>query len=312
MEGKKKSSESTYPCSSLMEGLSKFSDFATARIPPGPQFIPFNWAINSLKGLTGVYLFLIMLYHDNFSLGAWVYFTVHGSYGMFWILKDQIFPDSKFGVKITLMSCTLPYIVMYIYLLPGYRMLSTHSGNDPSIGRIIACYVSYVLGIFLMIGSDLQKHFSIKYNPGLINTGFFKMTRNPNYLGEILIYNSFAIIVARMEFWTILFYAYTIIFGIRMLVKDYSLSRKVGWKEYDSYLLLPKFSTSTVDNIVIYMFIAFGIFSMYITGGILPFLKELKSILIYQDSEHFCSLVRSSDAYGYLTNYISTYVSLIK
>lgn len=155
-----------------------------------------------------------------------------------------------------------------------------------------------------MIGSDLQKFYCIKYKPGLVNSGFFKITRNPNYLGEILIYNSFAIIVARMEFWTILFYAYTIIFGIRMIVKDYSLSKKKGWKEYDSYLLLPKFSSSDLDNYIIYSLFLAVIYSIYITGGVLPFVKEMNNILINKDATNFCSLVRASDAYQYVAGLI--------
>ena len=94
----------TYPCDSLMAFLCKFSDFTTYNLPPGKPFIPMNIIINCLKGLTGIYLFLLMLYFDNFSLGAWVYLTVHGSYGMFWILKDVIFPDAKFGGNLTLLS----------------------------------------------------------------------------------------------------------------------------------------------------------------------------------------------------------------
>ena len=113
------SSSKTYPCQGFVEGLSKFSDFAMYNIPPGPAFLPMNWIINCLKGGTGVFLFTLMVYYNNFSLGAWVYFTVHGSYGVCWILKDVIFPDNKFGVNITVMSATLPVSVMIIYLIPG-------------------------------------------------------------------------------------------------------------------------------------------------------------------------------------------------
>ena len=141
--------------------------------------------------------------------------------------------------------------------------------------------MSYVLGLFLMIGADLQKYYVLKYRPKgkhLINDGFFRITRNPNYLGEILIYNSFAIIVNRSEFWVILAFAYTIVFGVRMLIKDLSLSKKPGWKQYDSYLLLPKFSTSCVDNYIIYLAISVVIYLLYVTGGIFPFIEAIKRL----------------------------------
>jgi protein-S-isoprenylcysteine O-methyltransferase Ste14 len=270
------------------------------RIPPGPAIFPMNWIINGLKGLTGIYLFAIMLYYDNFSRGAWIYWCVHGSYGIFWILKDVIFPDNKFGVNITLFSASLPISVMYIYLIPGYRMLSQHSMDDPSLERIILCLVTYFMGIFLMTCSDLQKYYTCKYNPGLIKTGFFKMTRNPNYLGEIFIYNSFAIIVGRMEFWVILFFAYTIVFGVRMTIKDLSLSKKKGWKDYDSYMLLPKFSSCWLDNLIIYSsMILLGV-SIYVSGGFVAWSQDLYYALVHTDASKFCEKFHNSDLYPYI------------
>ena len=150
-----------------------------------------------------------------------------------------------------------------------------------------------------MICSDLQKYYTIKYNPGLINDGFFKMTRNPNYLGEVLIYNSFAIIVARDEFWVILFYAYFIIFGIRMLIKDYSLSKKKGWAKYDSYMFFPKFSSCWLDNCIIYFFIFALLYSIYFCGGILAFFEESNKILFHADSSTYCEKFFATDLYHY-------------
>mmetsp|Transcript_12077 Transcript_12077/g.10676 ORF Transcript_12077/g.10676 Transcript_12077/m.10676 type:complete len:321 (+) Transcript_12077:8-970(+) len=291
--------KSNYPFSCLIKGLNKFSDYVTYNLGPGPQFIPMNWCINMLKGLCGIYIFIIMLCYDNFSRGAWIYLTVHGSYGICWLLKDLIFPDSKYSVNITLLSSTLPISVMYIYLIPGYRMLSLHSGNNPSTERIIICFTSYLVGIFLMICSDLQIYYTTKYKPGLITTGFFKFTRNPNYIGEVLIYNSFAIIVGREEFWIILFFAYTIIFGIRMLIKDFSLSRKKGWTQYDSYMFLPKFSSCCLDNAIIYTTLFGLIYSVYICGGTASFLHEANKIVFQYDSSSFCDKLHQSELYQY-------------
>jgi Protein of unknown function (DUF1295) len=41
--------------------------------------------------------------------------------------------------------------------------------------------------------SDAQKFYILRERKGLIEDGLFTRTRNPNYLGEILIYVSFAI-----------------------------------------------------------------------------------------------------------------------
>ncbi len=55
---------------------------------------------------------------------------------------------------------------------------------------LILCYVA---GLILMMGSDYQKNTTLLKKQGLISDGFFKYTRNPNYLGELLIYSSFVL-----------------------------------------------------------------------------------------------------------------------
>ena len=51
--------------------------------------------INLHKGMTGLVVVIMMFYFQNFSVGAWVYLALHGSYGLMWLLKDQLFPDKK-------------------------------------------------------------------------------------------------------------------------------------------------------------------------------------------------------------------------
>ena len=35
--------------------------------------------------------------YKNYSLGAWIYTILHGTYGACWVLKDLTFPDKNFG-----------------------------------------------------------------------------------------------------------------------------------------------------------------------------------------------------------------------
>jgi len=81
-----------------------------------------------------------------------------------------------------------------------------------------------------------------------------KYSRNPNYVGEILIYSSFALCVQRNEFWAVLFFMWTVIFISRMVQKDYSLSKKLGWDEYasHSWMLFFKFGGSAVLSAILY------------------------------------------------------------
>ena len=62
-----------------------------------------------------LYLFVLMCYFDNFSLGAWVYLSLHGSYGIFWLVKDMVFPDPITQAKHTFMSWL---ILMVVVLIP--------------------------------------------------------------------------------------------------------------------------------------------------------------------------------------------------
>jgi steroid 5-alpha reductase family enzyme len=84
----------------------------------------------------------------------------------------------------------------------------------------------YNFGIVLMMGADGQKYFTLRVKKGLLNDGFMKWSRNPNYLGEMMIYGSFALLVQRWEPWIVLGYMWSLIFLSRMVIKDYRLSKK--------------------------------------------------------------------------------------
>lgn len=47
----------------------------------GPKWFQTNHVVNTQKGGTLLAMFLLMCYYNNFSLGAWMYLALHGSYG---------------------------------------------------------------------------------------------------------------------------------------------------------------------------------------------------------------------------------------
>lgn len=51
------------------------------------KYVPIRHIINLQKGGTFFVMFFLMCYYNNFSLGAWVYLALHGSYGMKLTLK---------------------------------------------------------------------------------------------------------------------------------------------------------------------------------------------------------------------------------
>ena len=125
-----------------------------------------------------------------------------------------------------------------------------------------------------MLGTDAQKYFQLRERRGLINDGYFKWTRNPNYVGEIMLYASFGILVNDCRFWFILSYMWGFVFMIRMTIKDNSLWKKEGSRQYfeQSWLILPKWYGNTLLSVVIYSIVAIKSFMVY-NYGIEGFVK---------------------------------------
>lgn len=150
--------------------------------------------------------------------------------------------------------------VVLPYSYGAYLVASGVAPQDPSPERVCVCVVMYVFGVVLMMGADGQKYFTLRERRRLLDDGFMKWSRNPNYVGEMMIYGAFALLIQCWEPWYILAYVWTLLFLSRMVQKDYSLSKKAGWKEYaaQSWMLPFKFGGSTLISIVIYS-IFFGI-----------------------------------------------------
>lgn len=84
--------------------LNKFNDYISTSIPPGPKIIKLKYIINFQKGSTMLYVFYLMNYFNNYSLSAYLYLALHGTYGIIWLLKDTIMPDKNWNKKATIIS----------------------------------------------------------------------------------------------------------------------------------------------------------------------------------------------------------------
>jgi len=62
---------------------------------PGKPLLAPRYIINSFKGLTFAFLLILMTYFNNFSKSTYVYFALHGSYGVLWVVKDLVYPDKS-------------------------------------------------------------------------------------------------------------------------------------------------------------------------------------------------------------------------
>ena len=196
--------------------------------------------INLHKGSTALVIGALMLAYGNGSLGAWVYLALHGTYGMLWLLKERIFPDRQWQQPIGWVGAVGGFLVLALYWLAPFLLIS--SGAVPPMPLVALAIALNLLGVFLHFGSDAQKHFVLKLQPGLIDDGFFARSRNTNYLGELLIYLSFALLAMHWLPYVVLAGFAFGVFLPNMRKKDGSLSRYPGFAAYRerSGLLLPK------------------------------------------------------------------------
>ncbi|MGB6301676.1 MAG: DUF1295 domain-containing protein [Rivularia sp. (in: cyanobacteria)] len=199
-----------------------------------------KYPINLHKSTAFIFVLALMVIYENFTIGAWVYLALHGTYGILWLLKDRIYPDKQWQEEIPFWVGILGFFFINLYWVAPFILIS--SGTIPSPPLIAAAISINILGIFLHFGSDAQKYYTLKYKSGLITEGFFARCRNTNYLGEICIYLGFALLAQHWLPFVILGLFAAGVFVPNMLKKDKSLSRYPEFEEYkaNSGLLLPK------------------------------------------------------------------------
>jgi protein-S-isoprenylcysteine O-methyltransferase Ste14 len=187
-----------------------------------------------------------MNYYQNFSVAACVYLALHGMYGFCWMLKHFSFPDRNWEKKVTIGGGLMAFVlVLGLYWVFPYLLISGILGPDQkmaSLTVLTAAISVHTLGVVIMMTADCQKYFTLKYQKGLIRDGLFKYIRHPNYLGEIMLYASYAMIVQHWIPWAILAWVWIGVFLVNILQKEASMSRYKEWKEYkkQSGMLIPK------------------------------------------------------------------------
>lgn len=207
-----------------------------------------RYIINLHKGLTFFWVLGLMFLYQNFSLAPWVYLSLHGTYGLLWLLKDRIYPDRQWDQVIPLWLSPIAFFILGLYWVAPFLLISNNVEiTSPLVALAIAINI---IGIFLHYSSDAQKYFTLKYRPGLITEGFFARCRNTNYLGEIFIYTSFALLAQHWLPFAILSFFAVIVFVPNMRKKDNSLSRYPDFEEYkaNSGLLLPQLFPLNISN----------------------------------------------------------------
>ncbi|MBD2108345.1 DUF1295 domain-containing protein [Nodosilinea sp. FACHB-13] len=204
--------------------------------------------INLHKGTTALFVVALMVAYQNFGLGPWIYLALHGTYGMVWLLKDRLYPDKQWEQTIPLATGIFGFGFVSLYWVAPFLLVSR--GVEPPLPLVAGAIALNILGVFLHYASDAQKYFTLKYQPGLITEGLFARCRNTNYLGEILIYLSFALLAMHWLPFVILGLVAAVLFVPNMRKKDESLSRYPEFADYKarSGLLLPQLIGGAVSQ----------------------------------------------------------------
>lgn len=197
--------------------------------------------INLHKALVIPVTVAAMLIFGNFSTVMWLYLGMHGTYSILWLIKGRTYPDRRFAEQVAIWIG-----ILFVFLpLAGYYaapiLLAWLHPNVPGWAVALGVCI-FTFGIFLHYVADAQKYFTLQVHPGLIETGLFARTRNPNYLGEIMTYMGYAIISWNPIPFVINF-AWIFGFFVRnMIKKDRSMSRHPGFAAYKARtgLLFPR------------------------------------------------------------------------
>jgi protein-S-isoprenylcysteine O-methyltransferase Ste14 len=246
--------------------------------PPRIKTFTLAQYANAFKATVLPYMLFLMYYFDNWSIGCWVYMSLHGSYGFLWNLKTMAFPDPGHQVRVTIGSCPMMLGVIFSYWYIAYMMASGQSEQNPAPERIFWSVLTFAMGAALMMIADAQKYFVLRLKKGLIDYGMFARTRNPNYLGEMMIYGSMAVLSNRTLPWIILLSVWIGVFSLMIYIKERSFRRKEGWERYSkqSSLILPKIVTNDFINFAIWGALIYAGYYVWNQGGLFPLLKRLR------------------------------------
>ncbi|BCQ35124.1 hypothetical protein ERHA54_26300 [Erwinia rhapontici] len=187
--------------------------------------------INLHKALVIPVIIFLMWFYQNDSMTAYIYLALHGTYSVLWLVKEATFPDQRFARQIppAWAGWLFIFVPLAAYYATPYLLISRHVIAPPWLVCLVLAL--YITGIYLHYVSDAQKFYTLKVKKGLITEGLFAYSRNPNYLGEIIIYLSFSLLAMHgLPF--IVLAGWCIFFIRNMRLKDRSLSRYPEFEQY--------------------------------------------------------------------------------
>ena len=190
--------------------------------------------VDTHKGVTGLAVLLMIAVHDQWhNPTAWVYLALHGTYGILWVLKSRVFPDQQWERRVGLAFGLVSWGALALYWIAPWIITSQSVQAPPWF--LGACVSLYAFGVFLHFASDMQKHVFLTLNPNrLITNGLWSRVRNPNYLGELLIYFGFGLLAMHWMPLAVIGLFIVFVWLPNMRRKDQSLSRYPEFAAYQT------------------------------------------------------------------------------
>jgi protein-S-isoprenylcysteine O-methyltransferase Ste14 len=187
------------------------------------------------KALAYTYTLVVLYVQEILTLSAWIYLAFYSSLIISWSIKHWVFPNKPFERDLIMSDfVSAVLVIMGIYwLVPMFVIyLNREEPLQPLV--IFGSVVSFIVGLVTIMVSDAETFWMLSHNPqSLITGGMRRYIRHPNYLGEGLVYLSFALL--SRSIWSILVLAmiWIVVFVPHNLAKEERLSKyETEWDDY--------------------------------------------------------------------------------
>ena len=188
-----------------------------------------NVSVNVAKVVTILCLLSLPLLYEVHARQA-VYLAMHMSYCIWYLLKQVILQETVFRERDSAPELVMVVAIVGVgYALPGW--LAFRNSTPVTALELAASVSLFFFGSVINSGADIQKITALRLRPGLITDGFWGLSRNINYFGDLMRYGAFALLSGSVWSWLVVL----IVLGNnldRMRKKAQSLSR---YPEYAAY-----------------------------------------------------------------------------
>ncbi|HEU0296298.1 MAG TPA: SRPBCC family protein [Anaerolineales bacterium] len=188
-----------------------------------------NVSVNMAKVVTILCLLSLPFFYEVHARQA-IYLAMHVSYCVWYLLKQAILRETVFRERDSALELIMIVATVGVgYALPGW--LAFRNTTAATTFELVASVTLFFFGSVINSGADVQKITALRLRPGLITDGFWGLSRNINYFGDLMRYSAMALLSGSAWSWLVVL----VVLGNnvdRMQKKARSLSR---YPEYAAY-----------------------------------------------------------------------------